>query len=171
MNRCQRCGVPYHPDLVRCPLCRTLTKNEAAKRSRFLYLANTIAVSLVAAVVAVRALTAPDQAAGMTPTDCSAVSELSEQTRFSIELLASDGELATAQLSELSEKWFQVSQNYVPGKFSWSTSGPEHGWLERMGQVTAGIASGEPVPLDDGFDSPIDYADELLRVSYRFCSK
>lgn len=171
MNRCHRCGVPYHPDLVKCPLCRTLSRNESAKRRRFLYFTNTVAVSLVAAVVIVRVLTSPEQAAGMTQTDCVSVSQLSEQTRFSLELLTSDEELAKSQLSDLSKKWVQVSENYVPGKFSWSTSGPEHGWLERVGQVTAAISLGEEIAIDDSADSLPEYAVELMKVSYRFCSK
>lgn len=170
MNKCQRCGVPYHPDLTRCPLCRTLSRTESRRRTKLFYVANTIAVSLVAGVILVRALTSSEIAVGMTPSDCQVVEQLAQETRYGVESLASDPERGKLELSAVATRWDELASNYTPGKYSWSTSGSEHGWLERLATVTTSLASGEAAKVEDGLD-PSEYAIELVKLAPRYCSR
>lgn len=171
MNRCQRCGIPYHPDSVRCPLCRTLSRSEAKKRSKWFFLTNTLLTTFVATIVLVRVLTSPDAAIGMTQGDCRSVSSLREETAFALESLTTEPDIARERLLAISESWHGLAEGYVPGKFSWSTAGPEHGWLERVAEVSMAIATATSVEVEGEFASPEEYLVELLRLEYRFCSK
>lgn len=170
MNRCQRCGIPYHPDSVRCPLCRTLSKSEAKRRNRWFYLTNTILTTLVATIVVARVLTSGEAAIGMTPGDCQQVSTLREETVFALESLTTEPDAARERLLAISESWSGLAAGYVPGKFSWSTAGPEHGWLERVAQVSMAIATGKAADVEGDFTAPEKYLLELLRLEYRYCT-
>ena len=171
MNKCQRCGVPYHPDLTRCPLCRTLSRTESGRRTKLFYLANTIAVSLVAGVILVRALTTSEIAVGMTPSDCQVAQQVAKETRFGVESLASDPERGLSELAEVAASWEELAANYTPGKYSWSTSGLEHGWLERLALSTRALSTGDNVAIEGDAESAEEYVLDLTRLVPRFCER
>lgn len=171
MNKCQRCGVPYHPDLTRCPLCRTLSRTESRRRTKLFYLANTIAVGLVAGVILARALTSSEIAVGMTQSDCLAVDRIAKETRYGIESLASDRVRGMEELASVAIRWEELAANYTPGKYSWSTTGLEHSWLERLAMSTKALANGEVVAVEGDSESEEDYVLDLTRMVPRFCQK
>lgn len=169
-SKCNRCGLPMHPDLVKCEVCGELVAREQKNRSRLFSLGTTISVSLVAVAVIVRTLTSGDVAIGMSQSDCIQIQSLAKQTRYAVDSLSSDLERAEIELHEVSQGWETLSQNYVPGKYSWSTSGLEHRWLERLAIVTKELAQGSSSVVEDGLE-PTAYAMELLRLKPRFCSQ
>jgi predicted RNA-binding Zn-ribbon protein involved in translation (DUF1610 family) len=169
MSACSRCGVSFHPEQHKCPLCGQLRSKERARRQKLWYLFNTLAVSFVALVVASRALTGGDIQVGMTQSDCSAARSLAEQTRYAIQSLASDNERAVNELENVSRGWSELAEKYVPGKYSWSTSGLEHNWLERLATSTIELARGGEVMVEE-VDSPTKYVAELTKLHPRFCS-
>ena len=108
MSKCARCGIHYHPELTTCPLCNTRSAKEEARRSKLWFLTNTIAVSFVALVVLVRAVTSADIAVGMTQTDCQSAQVLLKETRYAVQSLASDQERGIAELSAVGAKWTEM---------------------------------------------------------------
>lgn len=159
-----------HPDLIKCEVCGELISREKKNRSRLLSLGTTISISLVAVAVIVRTLTSGDVAIGMSQSDCLQIQSLVKETRYAVESLSSDSERAEIELNEVSQGWETLSQNYVPGKYSWSTSGLEHRWLERLATVTKELAQGSRSVVEDGLE-PSAYAIELLKLKPRFCSQ
>ncbi len=169
MSSCHRCGVNFHPELPKCPVCGQLREREKSNRRKLWYLTNTILVSFVAVVVGVRAFTGGDIQVGMSESDCSQARVLAEETRYALESLSSDRDRATKELQAVSQAWSGLADNYVPGKYSWSTSGREHNWLERLASSTGLLASGGEVKVEVT-DNPIKYVSELTRLYPRFCS-
>lgn len=161
--------MPFHPELHTCPVCGQIRPKDAQRRNRLWYLVNTVLVSFVALVVAARAIAAGDVQVGMTPEDCQVARTLAVQTRELVQDLEADPERARADLAEISIKWRTMSQNYVPGKFSWSTSGREHNWLERLADSSDSVASGEPVRFEE-IEDVNKYLVELTKLHPRFCS-
>lgn len=168
-NKCKRCGLPMHPDLVKCELCGELTAKEQRRKSRLFSLTSTVSISAVAVLVIFRTLTASDIAVGMSPSDCEQIQNLTKETRYAVESLSSDPERAVTELTNASNEWFELSEHYVPGKFSWSTSGLEHNWLQRLANATGALAEGQTPEVEAGLD-PKAYVLELVRLSPRFCS-
>lgn len=165
---CNVCGEGFHPELSACPACGTETPREAHRRSRFLYLINTVLVSAVALGVMVTAVGGAQAQTGMTATDCNLSRDLTIQTRAAV--LALEGDLAArGRLQEISIQWQMLAENYTPGKFSWSTTGLEHNWLQRMGTATGQLASGDPVNVE-GEGDPKNYLEALSRLLPRYCS-
>ena len=169
MSPCNRCGISFHPELPKCPVCGQLRANEATRRRKLWYLTNTILVSFVAVVVGMRAITGGDIQVGMSESDCSQARVLAEETRYALESLSSDKDRAIKELQAVSQAWSGLAENYVPGKYSWSTSGREHNWLERLASSTSQLASGGEVKVEE-IDNPIKYVSELTRLYPRFCS-
>jgi predicted nucleic acid-binding Zn ribbon protein len=169
-SKCNRCGLPMHPDLVKCQVCGELISSEQRNRSKFFSFGTTISISLVAVAVIARTLTAGDVAIGMSQSDCLQIQSLVKETRYAVESLTSDSERAEIELNEVSQGWGTLSQNYVPGKYSWSTSGLEHRWLERLATVTKELAQGSGSVVEDDLE-PSAYAIELLKLKPRFCSQ
>ena len=169
MPNCQRCGVPFHPELSRCPLCDAQTAKEQARKRRNWFLINTLSVSFVGLVVIGRAVVAPGVEIGMTSLDCEQSSTLARQTQYAVELVANGSDPEQTELLELADAWTALSEKYVPGKYSWSTSGLEHNWLQRLGVATNQLATGEIVVLE-GSSSPEKYVLELTKLRGRFCS-
>lgn len=169
MSVCLRCGVTFHPELPKCPVCGQVRAREANKRRKLWYLTNTILVSFVAVVVGVRAITGGEIQVGMSDSDCSQARVLAEETRYALESLSSDQERAIRELQEVSLAWSNLAGNYVPGKYSWSTSGREHNWLERLAISTSQLATGGQVNVEE-VDNPVKYVSELTRLYPRFCS-
>ncbi len=169
INKCSRCGLAMHPDLVKCEVCGELTSKEQRRKSKLFSLASTISISAVAVVVIFRTLTASEIAVGMSQSDCEQIVNLTKETRYAVESLSSDPDRAVVELTEASSQWSALSKNYVPGKFSWSTSGLEHNWLERLATATSSLALGEEALVEDGL-SPEDYVIQLVKLSPRFCS-
>ena len=167
---CRRCGLPMHPDLTKCEVCGELTATESKRRTRLFYLTNTVAISAVALAVVVRTLTAGDIAVGMSQTDCQQIQSLTKETRYAVESLSSDPDRAVLELEQVSEQWLALSENYVPGKYSWSTSGLEHNWLQRLASATDDLATGQEPEIEGGLD-PKAYVIELVKLSPRFCSQ
>ena len=168
-SKCRRCGLPMHPDLTKCEVCGELTLKEQKRKARLFSLASTVSISAVAIVVIVRTLTAGDIAVGMSQSDCQQIQTLTKETRYAVESLSSDRERATQELTGVSMEWKQLSENYVPGKFSWSTSGLEHNWLQRLASATGSLAEGE-VPAVENELKPEAYVIELVKLAPRFCS-
>ena len=164
---CNFCGSEFHPELSACPSCGTKTPREARRRNRLLYLVNTLLVATLALGVLVSAVGEANARTGMTSADCAVASELSLKTRAAVLALEGDPE-AMDELRELSEQWSALSENYTPGKFSWSTSGLEHNWLQRMGIVTLELANGEEVSIEQGLN-PNGYIERLSRLLPRYC--
>ena len=169
MSNCARCGVAFHPELPSCPVCGTTRAREANRRRKFWFLINTIAVSSVAAVVLIRTLTGGEVLAGMSPADCSVAKNLAAETRNVVFALEGNEELGRQELFELSDTWAEIAARYTPGKYSWSTSGLEHNWLDRMSLATAELAVGETVSTE-GVSDPKRYVIELTRLLPRYCS-
>lgn len=169
MAACPRCGVTFHPELPKCPVCGQMREREKNNRRKLWYLTNTILVSFVAVVVGMRAITGGEIQVGMSESDCSEARALAEETRYALESLSSDKERATKELQAVSQAWSGLAENYVPGKYSWSTSGREHNWLERLASSTSQLASGGEVKVEET-DNPIKYISELTRLYPRFCS-
>lgn len=169
MSACSRCGVTFHPELAKCPLCGQLRSREQAKRRKLLYLTNTIVVSFVALVVGFRAITGGEIQVGMSQSDCSQARLLAEETRYALDSLSSDQQRAAEELKKVSEGWSLLASNYVPGKYSWSTSGREHNWLERLATSTNQLATGGEVNVE-AIDTPVKYVAELTKLYPRFCS-
>lgn len=169
MSPCSRCGITFHPELSKCPVCGQVRANEATRRRKLWYLTNTILVSFVAVVVGMRAITGGEIQVGMSESDCSQARVLAEETRYALESLSSDKDRATKELQAVSQAWSGLAANYVPGKYSWSTSGREHNWLERLASSTSQLASGGEVKVEE-IDNPIKYVSELTRLYPRFCS-
>lgn len=169
MSPCSRCGITFHPELSKCPVCGQVRANEAARRRKLWYLTNTILVSFVAVVVGMRAITGGEIQVGMSESDCSQARVLAEETRYALDSLSSDKDRATKELQAVSQAWSGLAENYVPGKYSWSTSGREHNWLERLASSTSQLASGGEVKVEE-IDNPIKYVSELTRLYPRFCS-
>jgi hypothetical protein len=105
----------------------------------------------------------------MSESDCSQARTLAEETRYALDSLASDQERAIQELEEVSQGWGLLAGNYVPGKYSWSTSGREHNWLERLALSTSQLATGVQVSVEE-VDNPVKYVSELTRLYPRFCS-
>ena len=168
-SNCKRCGLPMHPDLVKCEVCGELTAKEQRRKTKLFSLASTVSISAVALVVIVRTLTAGDIAVGMSQSDCEHIQNLTKETRYAVESLASDPERAVTELTNASNEWFELSENYVPGKFSWSTSGLEHNWLQRLANATADLAEGQEPEVEGELD-PRAYVLELVKLSPRFCN-
>ena len=166
---CRRCGLPMHPDLTKCEVCGELTPTESTRRNRLFYITNTVAISAVALVIVVRTLTAGDVAVGMSQTDCQQIQGLTKETRYAVESLSSDPERAVMELEAVSEQWRVLSEHYVPGKFSWSTSGLEHNWLQRLASATNSLAAGEAAEVENQLN-PEAYVIELVKLAPRFCS-
>jgi len=169
MSKCARCGIPYHPELATCPLCNTRSAKEEARRSKLWFLTNTIAVSFVALVVLVRAVTSADIAVGMTQTDCQSAQVLLKETRYAVQSLASDQERGIAELSAVGAKWTEMSERYTPGKHSWSASGLEHNWLQRLGETSTSIANGEEPKIESDALTAEAYLLELTKLYPRYC--
>lgn len=169
MSSCLRCGVSFHPELPKCPVCGQVRAREEIRRRKLWYLTNTLAVSFVALLVGVRAITGGEIQVGMSESDCSQARTLAEETRFALESLRSDQERAFQELEEVSQGWGVLAGNYVPGKYSWSTSGREHNWLERLALSTSQLATGVQVSAEEA-DNPVKYISELTRLYPRFCS-
>lgn len=169
MSACSRCGVTFHPELPKCPVCGQIRAREQSKRRKLWYLANTIAVTFVAVVVGARALTGGDIQVGMSESDCTQARALAEETRYALDSLSSDQERAKRELEEASQGWRMLAGNYVPGKYSWSTSGREHNWLERLALSTSQLATGSQVKVEQ-VDNPVKYVSELTKLYPRFCS-
>lgn len=169
MSACSRCGVSFHPEIPACPLCGEIRQRESARRKKLLYLLNTFAFSAVAGVLLLRLLTVGEVQVGMSPSDCQAAMRLAESTRYAVDSLESDYYRGVLELNEVSEAWANLANNYVPGKYSWSTSGREHNWLERLALSTSSLASGEKVNTEDISD-PNKYITDLTRLLPRFCS-
>ena len=169
MAACPRCGVTFHPELTKCPVCGQLREREKNNRRKLWYLTNTILVSFVAVIVGMRAITGGEIQVGMSESDCSQARALAEETRYALNYLSSDKERATKELKAVSQAWSGLAENYVPGKYSWSTSGREHNWLERLASSTSQLASGGEVKVEE-IDNPIKYVSELTRLYPRFCS-
>lgn len=150
-------------------MCGQVRANEATKRRKLWYLTNTILVSFVAVVVGMRAITGGEIQVGMSESDCSQARVLAEETRYALESLSSDKDRATKELQAVSQAWGGLAANYVPGKYSWSTSGREHNWLERLASSTGQLASDGEVKVEE-VDNPIKYVSELTRLYPRFCS-
>ena len=169
MSRCARCGVVYHPELTNCPLCGSMRSKERERRRRLGFLINTIAVSFVATVVLWRTAIAPDVQIGMSSTDCQSAQELVKQTRYAIESISSDQDRAVAELTAVSERWGELAGRYVPGKYSWSSTGHEHNWLERLSDSTYQLSVGGEVRVEE-VDDPRQYVVELTKLYPRYCS-
>ena len=169
MSRCARCGVVYHPELTSCPLCGSMRSKEKERRRKLGFLVNTLAVSFVATVILWRTLIAGDVQVGMSQTDCQSAQELVKQTRYAIESISSDTERATLELTSVSEKWGEMASRYVPGKYSWSSSGREHNWLERLSDSTYQLAVGGEVRVEE-IEDPREYVLELTKLYPRYCS-
>lgn len=165
---CSRCGISFHPELTRCPLCGALRERERVRRSRLFFLANTIAVSFVASVVLVRSLSGGEVVAGMSAEDCSIAKDLVVQTRIAANNLEQSVE-AASELEAAAQAWAEIASRYTPGKFSWSSSGREHNWLERLAQSSEALASGDEV-LTEKDQDPVQYVTELTRLLPRYCS-
>lgn len=169
MSNCSRCGVGFHPEISLCPVCGQMRPNELARRRKLLYFINTFAFTAVAVVVGLRLLTAPEIQVGMSSADCNAARQLAEETRFAISDLNNNPLRATIELAEVSTGWSELANNYVPGKYSWSTSGLEHSWLERLSLTTISLSVGEDVKPEGNLD-PARYVIDLTRLVPRFCS-
>lgn len=169
MSSCLRCGVSFHPELPKCPVCGQVLAREEIKRRKLWYLTNTLVVSFVALVVGTRAITGGEIQVGMSESDCSQARTLAEETRYALDSLASDQERAIQELEEVSQGWELLAGNYVPGKYSWSTAGWEHNWLERLALSTSQLANGDQVSVEE-VDNPVKYVSELTRLYPRFCS-
>ena len=169
MSACSRCGVTFHPELPKCPVCGQIRARELNKRRKLWYLANTIAVTFVALVVGVRAVSGGEVQVGMNESDCTQARVLAEETRYALDSLSSDQDRAIRELQEVSQGWSLLAGNYVPGKFSWSTSGREHNWLERLAQSTGQLAAGAQVKVEE-VENPVKYVSELTKLYPRFCS-
>lgn len=170
MSKCARCGVSYHPELSACPLCDTRSEREEARRSKLWFLTNTIVVSFVALVVLVRAVSSSDLAVGMTQTDCQSAQVLVKETRYALQSLASDRERGISELAAVGTKWTEMSERYTPGKHSWSASGLEHNWLQRMGETATAIASGAEPRIESDALTGEAYLLELTKLYPRYCS-
>lgn len=169
MTNCSRCGVQFHPEISACPVCGQVREAVQARRRKLKYLVNTFLFSSVAVIVLLRTLTAGDVPVGMTSADCNQARVVAEQTRFAVDSLANDKDRGVSELSKVSDAWFQLATNYTPGKYSWSSSGREHNWLERLATSTASLAAGEPLATEQIPDSS-KYVVELTRLLGRFCS-
>ncbi len=169
MSACSRCGVTFHPEIAKCPVCGQVRAREENKRRRLWYLANTLLVTFVALVVGFRAITGGEIQVGMSDTDCTQARSLAEETRYALESLNSDRARAITELEKVSQEWSNLASNYVPGKYSWSTSGREHNWLERLASSTNALARGDQVKVE-AVDNPVKYVSELTRLFPRFCS-
>ena len=106
---------------------------------------------------------------GMSQTDCQQIQGLTKETRYAVESLSSDPERAVMELEAVSEQWRVLSEHYVPGKFSWSTSGLEHNWLQRLASATNSLAAGEAAEVENQLN-PEAYVIELVKLAPRFCS-
>jgi hypothetical protein len=105
----------------------------------------------------------------MSASDCQAAMRLAESTRYAIDSLESDYQRGVLELNEASAAWENLANNYVPGKYSWSTSGREYNWLERLAQSTSNLASGQELNTENVAD-PSKYVIDLTRLLPRFCS-
>ena len=169
MSKCARCGISYHPELSACPLCDTRSEKEEVRRSKLWFLTNTIVVSFVALVVLVRVVASGDIAVGMTQTDCQSAQVLVKETRYAVSSLASDKERGIAELNAVSTKWTEMSERYTPGKHSWSASGLEHNWLQRLGETSYAIANGEAPRIESDALTGEAYLLELTKLYPRYC--
>ncbi len=169
MSACSRCGLSFHPEIPSCPLCGEVRQRESSRRKKLLYFLNTFACSAVAGVILLRLLTVGEVQVGMSPNDCNAAMRLAESTRYAVNSLDSDYQRGILELTEVSQAWRNLADNYVPGKYSWSTSGREHNWLERLALSTGSLASGEEINTEDVSD-PKKYVTDLTRLLPRFCS-
>lgn len=169
MSACSRCGVSFHPEIPSCPLCGEMRQKESIRRKKLLYFLNTFAFSAVAGVILLRLLTVGEVQIGMSASDCQAAMRLAESTRYAVDSLESDYPRGVIELSQVSVGWAKLASNYVPGKYSWSTSGQEHNWLERLALSTLSLASGEAINTEDVSD-PNKYVTDLTRLLPRFCS-
>lgn len=152
-----------------CPLCGYLRESERNRRQKLEYLVNTFVVTAVAGIVLVRLILSDDVTIGMTKEDCTTASVLAESTRTAVSRIESNRELASAELLETSEVWSQLASRYTPGKYSWSTSGLEHNWLERLSQSTKNLATGSTVNTEGQADAK-RYVIDLTRLIPRYCS-
>jgi predicted nucleic acid-binding Zn ribbon protein len=169
MAACSRCGVSFHPEISACPLCGEIRQKERFRRKKLLYLLNSFAFTAVAGVVLLRVLTADDVQVGMSDSDCQEAMRLAESTRYAVTSLGSDYQRGVLELNEVSAAWANLANNYVPGKYSWSTSGREHNWLERLAQSTSNLASGQELNTEN-VANPSKYITDLTRLLPRFCS-
>ena len=169
MSKCPRCGIPYHPELSACPLCDTRSEREEQRQSKLWFLTNTLAVSFVALVVLVRVFTSGDIAVGMTQTDCQSAQALVKETRYAVQSLASDKERGISELSAVGVKWTEMSERYTPGKHSWSASGLEHNWLQRLGETSTAIANGQEPKIESDALTGEAYLLELTKLYPRYC--
>ncbi len=169
MSACERCGATFHPEIQACPVCGVVRPREKAKRQKLWYITNTVLVSFVATVVVFRTLSGPEIQIGMSESDCSQARTLAEETRYAIESLSSDQARASEELAKVSAGWESLAANYVPGKYSWSTSGREHNWLERLAISTGALAKGEKIEVEQ-IQDPAKYVSELTKLYPRFCS-
>lgn len=168
MSNCSRCGVSFHPEIAKCPVCGQLREREKARRNKLWFLVNTIAVSFVATVVLVRTLSAGEMQIGMSAEDCAVAKDLVVQTRTVVSQL-SNSDSAPSELADISLSWGSLAEHYTPGKFSWSSSGLEHNWLQRLATSSAGLASGGQIATE-GEEDPARYIIELTRLLPRYCS-
>lgn len=169
MTNCKHCGVAFHPELPSCPVCGRMRDAESRRRTRFWFLINTFAVTFVATVVLLRTISGGEVLAGMSSADCAAASNLAAQTRSTVFMLEGNPNAGQADLIALSRAWGALAENYTPGKYSWSTSGLEHNWLDRMSIATAQLAEGRLTNLE-GAAAPDRYVVELTRLLPRYCS-
>ncbi len=169
MSACERCGATFHPEIHSCPVCGVVRPKERGRRQKLWYITNTVLVSFVATVVLFRTLSGPEIQIGMSESDCSQARLLAEETRYAIDSLASDQARASKELAEVSAGWGSLAENYVPGKYSWSTSAREHNWLERLAISTSALAKGETIEVEQ-IQDPAKYVSELSKLYPRFCS-
>lgn len=159
----------FHPEIATCPVCGQVRPREIAKRKKLRYFINTFAFTAVALIVGIRLITASDVQVGMSQTDCNTARKLAEETRIAISDLNNDPVRANVELGKVSDEWAELANNYVPGKYSWSTSGLEHNWLERLSLSTESIAQGESINSEGNLE-PARYVVDLTRLLPRFCS-
>lgn len=169
MSACSRCGVSFHPEIPSCPLCGEVRQRESVRRKKLRYFLNTFAFTAVAGVVLLRLLTVGEVQVGMSASDCQEAVRLAESTRYAVDSLESDFRRGVVELNQVSEGWASLAANYVPGKYSWSTSGREHNWLERLALSTSSLAKGEELNTEEVSD-PHEYVTDLTRLLPRFCS-
>lgn len=168
MLACEGCGIGFHPEISKCPVCGMLRPKERARRNKLQFLINTIAVSFVATVVLVRAVAGTEIAVGMSANDCDVAKNLAAKTRVLAQGMESNPQ-AIDGLKAVAGSWAELASHYTPGKYSWSSSGLEHNWLQRLAQSTEQLASGDEVATEGGAE-PKSYVVELTRLLPRYCN-
>ena len=168
MGTCKSCGVNFHPELTACPVCGEVPRGERIRRRRFGFLLNSAAATIVATFLLVNTLSA-EARVGMRPADCQLSREMAQQTRNALRAYENKDEDGSAQLLEVSAEWARLASGYTPGKYSWSATGLEHNWLDRLSKATRELATGGAVSAEGMADSS-QYVRELTFLLPRYCS-